>query len=92
MSYQINILLGANHGVTKGGYRGRFLFTMLSLEQIRKINPEFQKSSDAEIIKVRDSLYELGQLIFDDWIMNKDGSKYPDGILRKLTENNKLNA
>jgi hypothetical protein len=81
-----------NHGVTKGGYRGRFLFTMLSLEQIRKIDSNFSNVTDAELIKVRDSLYELGQLIFDDWTINKDGSKYPDRILRKLTEDNKLNA
>ncbi len=63
---------------------------MLSPEQLRKIDTNFQTVSDEELIKIRDSLYELGQLIFDDWLENKGGSKYPVGVLQKLKDNNRL--
>lgn len=63
---------------------------MLSLEQLRKIEPTLKILSDEEILKLRDKLYVLGQLIFDDWLENKAGSKYPTGVLQKFKESNTL--
>jgi hypothetical protein len=68
---------------------------MLTLEQYRQIDPELRKLSDEELIKIRAALYELGQIIFDDWLRQrqKSGSKYPVGdsqVLRDLEEETKL--
>jgi hypothetical protein len=57
---------------------------MLTLEQCRQIDPELKKLSDEELTKVREALYKLGQIIFDDWITEKRGSKYPVGDSRGL--------
>jgi hypothetical protein len=61
---------------------------MLTLEQYRQIDPELRKLSDEELIKVRAALYELGQIIFDDWLRHKQksGSKYPVGDSRILRD------
>lgn len=63
---------------------------MITPDQLKKIDSSFEEFSEEEILKVLASLYEQGQLIFDDWLMNKGGSKYPVGVLRKLEESNKL--
>ncbi|PYS20547.1 MAG: hypothetical protein DMF72_20785 [Acidobacteria bacterium] len=62
---------------------------MLTLEQCRKIDPELNKLSDEELIKVRAALYKLGHIIFDDWISEKSGSNYPVGDSRVLPDNHK---
>lgn len=53
---------------------------MLSLNQLRKIDPELRNLSDDEVLKIRDSFYELGQIIYEDWGAN-GGSKNPVGGL-----------
>ena len=63
---------------------------MLSIEQLRKADPELNNLSDEEILKIRDSFYELGALIFDNWVETEGGSKYPVGVLHKLQEGNIL--
>jgi hypothetical protein len=63
---------------------------MLSLTQLRKIDPALAHLSDDEIIEVRDSLYDLGGLVFDDWLENGEGSKYPVRFLQRLKESNKM--
>lgn len=50
---------------------------MLTLEKLRKIDEDLRYLSDEELIKIRDSYYELGQIIFDDWVDNKFSSKNP---------------
>lgn len=65
-------------------------FFMLSVEQLRKNDPELADLPDEEVIKIRDSFYELGTLIFDDWLENEGGSKFPAGVLQRLEDNNKL--
>ncbi len=61
---------------------------MISLEKIRKIDPELTSSiSDKELEDIRNSFYEFGELIFDDWCSQKFGSKSPVGSLtNKLGE------
>lgn len=63
---------------------------MLTLEQCRQIDPELNKLSDEELVKVRDALYKLGQIIFDDWRTETYGSKYPVGVLRNFEDENKI--
>ena len=62
---------------------------MLTLEQCREIDPELNKLSDEELIKVRAALYTLGQIIFDYWSTQKRGSKYPVGDSRVLPTKHK---
>ena len=63
-------------------------FAMLSLEKLRKIDPKTHLS-DEEVLEIRDSLYDLGNIVFDDWLEN-GGSKYPTRVLQKLKVSNKL--
>ena len=44
---------------------------MLSLEQCRKIDPGLNDLSDEDLLKVRDELYNLGNIGFQDWIREK---------------------
>jgi hypothetical protein len=62
---------------------------MLSIEKIRRIDPKSTKNlTDEEIEAIRKSFYEFGQLIFDDWHLQKFGPKSPVGSLtNKLDEN-----
>ncbi len=59
---------------------------MLSIESLKKIDPEISNLSDDEIEKIRQSFYEFGQLIFDDWHEQKFGSKSPIGSLTNKLE------
>lgn len=53
---------------------------MLSIEKMKKLLPKEDKNlSDEEIIKIRDKFYELGQLIFDVWLDEKN-KKSPNYI------------
>jgi hypothetical protein len=55
---------------------------MISLEKLRKIDPELTSSiTDKELEDIRNSFYEFGQLMFDDWHDQKFGSKSPVGVL-----------
>ncbi len=50
---------------------------MLSVEQIKKIDPSLADMSESELEKLREALYEVGQLAFDVWWHRKCGSKNP---------------
>lgn len=63
---------------------------MLSIERLRKIDPSLAHLSDDEIVEIRETLYDLGQLIFDDWLENEAVSKYPVRVLQRLSEGNKI--
>lgn len=55
---------------------------MLSLESLRKIDPiNTANLTDEELEGIRDSFYELGQLMFEDWHEQRFSSKYPIGSL-----------
>ena len=61
---------------------------MLTLESLRKLDTlNTEKLTDEELERVRNSFYELGQLIFEDWHDQKFGSKSPVGSLTEV--NNK---
>ena len=59
---------------------------MISLNTIRKIDPEVINLTDDEIEKIRQSFYDFGQLMFDDWYEQKFGSKNPIGSLTNKPE------
>jgi len=44
---------------------------MISIDDCRKLDSRLEKMSDEEVRKIRDSLYELGQLVFDTWLEEK---------------------
>lgn len=48
---------------------------MLSLEQLREIDPKFKNVSDAKLTNVRDNLYEIGQLAFECWFEEQQQKK-----------------
>jgi hypothetical protein len=75
----------------RSGAKPFFNFSkMLSIEKLRKIDPALAHLTDDEIIEIRDTLYDLGQLIFDDWLENDAVSKYPVGVLQRLKDGNKI--
>lgn len=55
---------------------------MISLDECRKLDSRLEKMSDEEVRKIRDSLYELGQLAFDIWLEEK-GSNISVGYGQK---------
>ena len=55
---------------------------MLSLESLRKIDRlNTSNLTDKELESIRDSFYEFGQLMFEDWHEQRFSSKYPVGSL-----------
>lgn len=63
---------------------------MISLEDFKKTLGDTEYLNESELEAIRDSLYELGHIIFDDWIENSVSSKYPVGVLQGFQERNKL--
>lgn len=60
---------------------------MLSIESLRKIDKlNTAHLTDEELITIRDSFYDFGQLMFDDWHEQKFGSKSPVGLLTNKLE------
>ena len=56
---------------------------MISFEELKRIEPKLQGKTEAELIKIRNLLYGLGQLSLETYLERKSGSKYPirvDGL------------
>lgn len=62
---------------------------MFSLEKCRKIDPSLNLS-DEKLTVMRDKLYELGQLIFEDWLEQRGGSKSPTRVLQDQEGRDKI--
>ncbi len=54
---------------------------MLSIDKLKSIDPKLKNLSNKEIEEIRQSFYDFGQLIFEDWHEQKFGSKYLIGLL-----------
>ena len=54
---------------------------MLTLEKLRKIDPNLAQMSDGDLEALRGALYETAQLAFDAYWEKEDDSKYPVGLL-----------
>jgi hypothetical protein len=65
---------------------------MLTIRQLKKIDPDLAHLPDDEILEIRNTFYDLGQLIFDDWLENGPVSKYPVGVLQRLKGSNKIDV
>lgn len=63
---------------------------MLSIESLRKIDPSLGNFTEDELEKIKKSLYDLGQLIFEDWNTNRYSSKNPVGLLTKVSSKNTI--
>ncbi|MCF7843522.1 hypothetical protein K9M47_01345 [Candidatus Gracilibacteria bacterium] len=64
---------------------------MLSLEALRKIDtPSTTNLTDDELTELRQSFYDLGQLIFEDWSEEKLSPKNPVGSLTSKQEGNTM--
>ena len=61
---------------------------MLSLEQLRKIDPNLSDLSDEQLLSVRESLYSLSRMAFE--IANKDVSKSPIGAMQSKDKEDKI--
>ncbi len=60
---------------------------MLSIESLRKIDPSNTAHlTDEELQDIRQSFYDFGQLMFDDWHEQNFGSKSPVGSLTNKSE------
>ncbi|MEI7709125.1 MAG: hypothetical protein WCI76_00220 [bacterium] len=53
---------------------------MISLEDLKRIEPKLQGKSDEELTKIRNLLYGLGQLTLETYLERKSGSKFPVGV------------
>jgi hypothetical protein len=64
---------------------------MLSLESIRKIDTvNTTHLTDEELDSIRKSFYDFGRLMFEDWLEQKFGSKYPIGSLTNEQDKHKI--
>ena len=60
---------------------------MIGIETLRRIDPvNTAHLSDEELIAIRQSFYEFGGLMFDDWHEQKFGSKSPIGSLTNQSD------
>jgi hypothetical protein len=50
---------------------------MLSIADLRKLDPELRHLSDDELEQIRLALYDAAQLAFDVYVAKKRGSKCP---------------
>lgn len=64
---------------------------VLTLKKLRSIEPDETKNiSDEELKKIRQSFYDFGQLIFEDWVEERFGSNYPLGSLTDYKDNHNI--
>ena len=65
---------------------------MIGLDKLRKIEPDIAQLTDSELEEIRQSFYDFGQLIFEDWLEQKFGSKYPIGSFTNEQDKSKIEA
>jgi|GEM_PF-2898629 len=53
---------------------------MISVEEMLKIDPSLSDLSEADLIELRDNLYEVAQLGFEVYYSKKNVSKCPVGL------------
>lgn len=56
---------------------------MLSLDQLRKIDPSLADLPDEELLMIAERLYGIANIALDVW-QEKGGSKIPSGHLPKI--------
>ena len=63
---------------------------MLSIEQLKRIEPELTKLSEEELSELRETLYRMAQFAFDVWWHRKSGSKNPVGLFPSQQDEAKI--
>ncbi|MFA5792168.1 MAG: hypothetical protein WC884_04010 [Candidatus Paceibacterota bacterium] len=48
---------------------------MLSIEQLRKIDPSLKNLTDKDFEIIRAKLYDLGKFAFEEWLKRRNSSK-----------------
>jgi hypothetical protein len=59
---------------------------MLTLKQLKKIDPSLSHITDEDLEAIRSSFYNLGELMFEDWRDQKLSSKNHVGLLTNEKE------
>lgn len=59
---------------------------MLSLKECRKIDPSLSARTDAEILEIRDQLYAVAEMAYEEWRKIKQSSKIPRGVSEEYGE------
>ena len=59
----------------------------ISLEEIRKLEPALERIPDKELEKIRQQLYDLGQLALECFIERKVGSKMSSLVPQQTRDN-----
>lgn len=54
---------------------------MISLDELRHLEPTLADMNDEDLSEIRTELYALGQLAFDVWQREQTGSNYPQGVV-----------
>lgn len=54
---------------------------MISLEELRCLEPALRGVSDEALLEIRSQLYALGELALDVWQREQSGSNYPHGVV-----------
>lgn len=54
---------------------------MISLEELRRLEPTLRDVSEDTLMEIRSQLYALGELAFDVWQRVQTGSNYPQGVV-----------
>ena len=53
---------------------------MITLDELRQIEPALKNTSDEELTKIRNLLYGQAQLAIECWLEDKSGSKNPPRV------------
>ena len=59
---------------------------MITIEELKKLEPELVDKSDEEVTIIRNLLYQAANIALENFIEDKSGSKYPAGSLTSSNE------
>ncbi len=54
---------------------------MITIEELKKLEPELADKSDKEVTVIRNLLYQAANLALENFFEDKSGSKNPVGLL-----------
>ena len=67
---------------------------MLSIEQLKKIDPNLKNLTDKDFEIVRAKLYDLGQFVFEEWLKDRNKPKavpiHPIGLSLSISGSCKM--
>jgi hypothetical protein len=57
---------------------------MLSLEELRELEPELRKKTDAEVEETRNLLYQLAQLMLESYVDTKKKTQKSESNIKAI--------